>query len=562
MKKSKVLASCLAVSMLVATGTACGKKATQSKTTTTLSKAEQKPFGRYKKPVTIHLVRTLDPNVKFDKGESIEKNGYIDAIKKSLNINVKFDWVCAPGDWNQKMSLAISSNNLPDAVIVDMTRYKAMMKYNQIADLTSTFKNSACDLLKSYYKSGGSALTKLTEVNGKIMSVPATSPKANGFNEMWIRQDWLKKLGLKAPTNIEELKAVAKAFVEKDPDGNGKKDTIGIIGPAKSGTLSGTDGTQFGLDPIFSSYQSYPGYWLKDNSGKVVYGSTQPQTKQALQSLADMYKEGLLDKELLVRDDSMPPVKDGKVGVFFGPWWEGYNISDVYLQNPPQDWQAYAAPLASDGNYYAHLSAPASNFLVVNKNYKHPEAAVKIINLLLRDEPKWVASGLSKNTGTGAAYPLFSVFDNVDELESSYNILTKFMKGETTIKDTDFSTHKLLKGDMEAIKQLKKKPYDDYSINNWNLKSKLESSNLPRLVSIMVGDKPLSTEKNIKGVYSLYYGQTQTMESRWANLQKLEQETFAKIIMGTAPISSFDDFVNKWNQQGGEKIISEVSKIK
>lgn len=38
---------------------------------------------------------------------------------------------------------------------------------------------------------------------------------------MFIRQDWLDNLNLEIPTTMEELKAVAKAFTEQDPDGNG-----------------------------------------------------------------------------------------------------------------------------------------------------------------------------------------------------------------------------------------------------------------------------------------------------------------------------------------------------
>ena len=29
--------------------------------------------------------------------------------------------------------------------------------------------------------------------------------------------------------------------------------------------------------------------------------------------------------------------------------------------------------------------------------------------------------------------------------------------------------HKLLKSDMEAVKKLKKEPYDDFSLDKWNL---------------------------------------------------------------------------------------------
>ena len=44
------------------------------------------------------------------------------------------------------------------------------------------------------------------------------------------------------------------------------------------------------------------------------------------------------------------------------------------------------------------------------------------------------------------------------------------------------------------------------------------------------------------------------MEAKWANLKKMEEETFAKIIMGKADISEFDTFVENWKSQGGDQI--------
>ena len=58
-----------------------------------------------------------------------------------------------------------------------------------------------------------------------------------------------------------------------------------------------------------------------------------------------------------------------------------------------------------------------------------------------------------------------------------------------------------------------------------------QKTNLPRLVAIMVGDAPLVNEEYVP-VYNAYNGQTETMEAKWANLKKMEEETFAKIIMG------------------------------
>lgn len=93
-------------------------------------------------------------------------------------------------------------------------------------------------------------------------------------------------------------------------------------------------------------------------------------------------------------------------------------------------------------------------------------------------------------------------------------------------------------------KQLKteKEPYDDFSLDKWNLDSDIAKNNLPRLVAILVGDAPSVNEKYVP-VYNAYNGQTETMETKWANLKKMEEETFSKIVMGKADISEFDTFV-------------------
>ena len=66
-----------------------------------------------------------------------------------------------------------------------------------------------------------------------------------------------------------------------------------------------------------------------------------------------------------------------------------------------------------------------------------------------------------------------------------------------------------------------------------------------RLYSLLVGAAPIY-ETEMNRVYSEIYYQTKTIESRWANLQKLEDETFMKIIMGAAPLDEFDKFVEEW----------------
>lgn len=62
-------------------------------------------------------------------------------------------------------------------------------------------------------------------------------------------------------------------------------------------------------------------------------------------------------------------------------------------------------------------------------------------------------------------------------------------------------------------------------------------------------------------VYSIFYGSTDTMVTKWAALEKLEHETYLKIIVGDQPLDSFDDFVKQWKLLGGEQITQEVVEI-
>ena len=564
MKQKQIIALVSATALAATALAGCGKTSEENTQTTAVSEAEgtakeDLPLSKYPETVTVHLGGSLNPNAKIPDGMSYDDNSYTRFLKDDLNIEVVYDWVTSSSDFDEKMNLCIGSGTIPELMNVNATQYRALLKYDMIQPLDQYFDDYASDALKGYVESGGEELKKcISNDKGEMMAIPAPNITAGGINEMWIRQDWLDNLGLEAPRTWDELVTVAEAFVTQDPDGNGEADTIGILGPSNSDHMNAIGGNQFGLDPLFSRFQSYPQYWLQDEDGTVKYGSIQPETRTALEKIQKLYTDKLIDPEMLVRNDSKEPLLAGKVGIFFGPWWCGYTVADATLAGEA-DWRAYFTPLAEDGNYYTHMAEPTTKYVVASKSCKNPEAAFKIINYLIASQQQWVADGItSTEMVTSDFYPLYNVYDNADEIEISYDVLTKYLAGEITMDDVDFSRHKLLKSDMEAVTELKKEPYDDFSLDNWNLDSDLAKTNLPRLVSILVGEAPSVNDKYVP-VYNAYSGQTETMETKWANLKKMEEETFAKIIMGKADISEFDTFVENWKNQGGDQILKEIN---
>ena len=564
MKQKRIIALVSATALVATALAGCGKTSEENTQKTAVGEAEgtakeDLPFSKYAETVTVHLGGSMNPNAKIPDGMSYEDNSYTRFLKDDLNIKVVYDWVASSSDYDEKMNLCIGSGTIPEMMNVNATQYRALLKYDMIQPLDQYFEDYASDKLKGFVKSGGEELKKcITNDKGEMMAIPAPSMMVGEMNEMWIRQDWLDKLGLEAPRTWDEMVKVAEAFVTQDPDGNGEDDTIGILGPSNSDHMNAIGGNQYGLDPLFSSFQSYPQYWLQGEDGTVEYGSIQPETRDALEKISELYTNKLIDPEMLVRSDSKEPLLAGKVGIFFGPWWSGYTVADATLAGAA-DWQAYFTPLSEDGNYYTHMAEPTTQYVVASKACKNPEAAFKIVNYLIKNEQKWVDEGVSTTEmGTADFYPLYNTYDNADEIEVSYDVLTKYLAGEITMDDVDFSTHKLLKNDMEAVKKLKKEPYDDFSLDKWNLDSDIAKNNLPRLVAILVGDAPSVNEKYVP-VYNAYNGQTETMETKWANLKKMEEETFSKIVMGKADISEFDTFVENWKSQGGDQILKEIN---
>lgn len=49
------------------------------------------------------------------------------------------------------------------------------------------------------------------------------------------------------------------------------------------------------------------------------------------------------------------------------------------------------------------------------------------------------------------------------------------------------------------------------------------------------------------------------MNEKMAYLDKLETETYTRIIMGTQPVDYFDSFVQEWMNNGGTEITAEVN---
>ncbi|AUG99475.1 sugar ABC transporter substrate-binding protein [Prodigiosinella confusarubida] len=143
------------------------------------------------------------------------------AFEKTTGI--KINYFSASTDFEQRLARAAIGNTLPDLIINDAAYMGQLIKLGIVDPIDPASLANGKDLQPT-------ALNSLKYDDGKYYGIP-TSVQASA---LYIRKDWREKLGLPQPKTWADLKALAKAFTLKDPDGNGKNDTYGFGLPGSS----------------------------------------------------------------------------------------------------------------------------------------------------------------------------------------------------------------------------------------------------------------------------------------------------------------------------------------
>ncbi|MBB6670111.1 extracellular solute-binding protein [Cohnella nanjingensis] len=506
------------------------------------------PMGKYDPPITVTSIRPdLGTNYKYDAGETIDNNVWTKAYQDDLGINIKYNWVVPTEQYAQKFGVSIASNDLPDVFDVNMKDFKQLIDNDAIADLTSFYEQYATPLTKSVIEADGGLVLGTAKFNGKLMAIPETQSMLDNIEMIWIRNDWLKKLNLPVPKTMDELIKTAEAFVTQDPDGNGKADTFGfaINKDAISGALTGWAD----IAPIFYGHHAYPGGWIKDASGNLVYGTVQPEVKTALAALQDMYSKKLIDPEFGVKDGTKvaESTTAGKIGIEFGAMWNSIWPLNGSKENEKDSGDWIAIPLVSsdDKPALSLVSSPATNYHVVNKNFKHPEALIKMVN-------EWVENTMGPNANNNKygttpegkeifKMSMFRVWGPKQNLEI-------YQTMQTVLQTKD--TSKLNASDKTTYDKIV--AYQGGDIKSWGTAAIFGPGGSQSILE--------QIDKNKEWVFNEYYGApTQTEIDRGATLSKIQNETFLKIIMGKESIDEFDKFVDQWKKLGGDQLTKEVN---
>jgi putative aldouronate transport system substrate-binding protein len=517
--------------------------------------AKTTPDAPYPEEVTYTIGLQVSANVTFPEGsnDTAENNGYTRLYKNKLNIQNKNIFEAVDGeDYEQKVSMAITTGEIPDIMSVDYKTLKELIDNDMIEDLTESYNNCAGDLMKEIYASNDNKSLDMATFDGKLYAIPVTSISA-GQEMLWLRGDWMDKLNLKEPETIEDIEHILQEFVEKDPGNNGAGKTVGLV--LNPDIYYGGYAQAYQANNIFTYFGAHPEQWIADKDGNAVYGSVQPEMKRGLEVLADWYKKGLIDQQVAIRnyDDITALVTSGQCGALFCGWWAPYTLESSYALNNAVDWRAYIVPAGEDGKVTMFAGDPNQHYKVVRKGYEHPEVLVKAVNVSLNYN-----QGTSSYTDTSDiakeyldyvnhAYGVDPIggFDYYNAAALAYEHINEAIEGKRDPQNMimyENTLYQSCKKYLDAIAKGEKADSTDWL--NYNAR--------------MVSSK-LMYETPVNVVQPVFFDQTDSMPLKWSTLQKMEREAMLKILTNEKSVDYFDTFVEEWINAGGEQITKEVN---
>ncbi|THF73598.1 extracellular solute-binding protein [Cohnella fermenti] len=459
---------------------------------------------------TISVIKPLYSSHVYFPDSGLEK-----IIEDELNINLQYE-TPPSGDYKTVLNVKLAGGDIPDIVatmspgdsehnaLISQGVFLPLDDYlEKFPKLKESFSEEIWDLMRS-------------PTDGKIYGVPWLRDR--GGSGIFIRKDWLDKLGLSEPKTLDELYDVLVAFRDKDPDGNGAKDTI---------PLAFRDNNLSTIYPFVTLFGGNPGWYPESSDpNKLVFGQVQPEMAEMLAYLNTLRQEGLIDPDLLIGNTlGLDKFKAGTAGVLVG------TLGDFRQMVESTTMKAVILDPITNGDQVWKLALPAlpvSRTNQISAKSQNPEAALRYLEYQVTDGFDYIQYGVEGKTYSvenGVKIPFAE-----DKKDNNYNTTTglELLQPEWLFSDTEKFTKFV----------------------------SVDSANY------MLG-KIDNYEKNIAFDYLRTNIVFPYRNEVWSQLDTILKEGYTKMIVdkNADPMAIFEETVEKWKAAGGTKVIDEANEL-
>lgn len=450
---------------------------------------------------------------------------YIKELSRLSGYNLNFEFLGHGNDFTQQMTVRFASGELPDLIRTDSinsTMHPGALEKGVFEDLTPLIekygKNLKAKIPEEAWKS------PRVSKDGKIFGIPTLSALP-ASRVVYIRQDWLDKLGMPQPKTIDDYLKFFEAVKKEDMNGNGDpNDEYGFY-VRENLIYSNLFFTQFGADP---------GTWYLKN-GKLEPGMIQPEIKDAIKFWKSLYDNGYINPNLFTNKaaDWEAGIKQGKGGVWLHDvtnYNTNWGIPEFYANEKGAKVSMLEAPQGPKGKGISPQGDQIYFVWVVPAKNKNAEDVVKFLDWAWSDEAEeFFALGIKDyNYKIENGKPVWNLNDPAN-------------------KDNDAS----------VFYQLSINPRGDGRM-------------LPRLLEVIPNSEAIkegikTAAANVFPNDGLHMPTLESLKTHpeltpGTGAGTLFLDMFAKVITGKENVdTAFDQFVAEWKRRGGDAAIKEAT---
>lgn len=356
--------------------------------------------------------------------EDYETNAYTKWLEETTGYNLEFYYFPSGADAKTKLNaMILNGDPLPDILynmdlgedtfvsygqtgyIQDLTPFyedkeKSKIFWDRMSELSEEQQNTVLETLRA---DDGSYYACARIENSDVDPIAY---------QVYINTTWLKKLKLDMPTDMKSLEKVLKAFKDKDPNGNNKKDEIPLLGSNSGGaSVSGWILNMF-------TYVNNNRWWNVDNNGKLYLPHTTNEYREGLKYIYKLMEDGLLNAGSFTmgakEEMSQICTSDGtvKVGIWVGhpslvleqehpavmeyealPLWSGSVLNNQFCnprtfitydcENVDAAWDLLMTMHTKESSYRQRYGEKGKDWVDADpgtKSFMNKDAEIKIIN--------------------------------------------------------------------------------------------------------------------------------------------------------------------------------------
>lgn len=434
-------------------------------------------------------------------------------LEEAAGVELVFQWT-PDGSYEEKFNASMAAGTLPEAVYLKNASMLTFLRdpihngmFWEVGPYLDAFSNlSRLD----------PEVLKNTMVDGKVYGLYQERPLSR--QGVIYRKDWADRLGLRAPTTLDELYEMLYKFTYEDPDGNGLDDTIGL--------------TDRG-DLVYGAFKTIASYFGAPNGWGWQEGELKPdfmfeEYRETMKFFRKLHQEGLinLDFPVTAKVDQQDLLVTGKAGVYVG------SMSDVYS-------------------------------LQLLAKQKNPDAVFDVQNRIAgpKGERVWATPGF----GNVVLFPKSAVASE-EELLQVLSFFDQLMTPELAnllhwgVEGVHYEVvgGKAVPFQDLALSQKDVKPYQGLEIGGPHTIDGLLESDF-RMPVKEKADRLIRDNESILVPNPAYSLHSSTFDERGVRLQEIIHDATYHYILGMLDDAGFDGEVERWLQEGGQKIIEEYN---